>query len=172
MWLHGSCHCGAVCFSVESYTPYPYMRCYRSICRKTAGSGGYAINLMGQAQSLKVQGRGHVSSYQAKMGVERDSQEGKTSPARRHFCAICGSALWIEDPRWPEWVYPFASAIDTPLPVPPEQVHIMLDFATNWCAIPQGDHDVRFSRYPKESIADWHRRHSLYEEPGKEKGVD
>ncbi len=49
MLLEGSCHCGAVKFSVESYTPYPYMRCYCSICRKTAGGGGYTINIMGQA---------------------------------------------------------------------------------------------------------------------------
>ena len=37
----GSCHCGAVKFSLQSHTPYPYMRCYCSICRKTGGGGGY-----------------------------------------------------------------------------------------------------------------------------------
>jgi hypothetical protein len=52
MKLTGSCHCGAVKFSVESKTPYPYMRCYCSICRKTAGGGGYAINIMGDAATL------------------------------------------------------------------------------------------------------------------------
>ena len=41
--LEGSCHCGAVRFSVKSHTPQPYMHCYCSICRKTAGGGGYAI---------------------------------------------------------------------------------------------------------------------------------
>ncbi|HET7032062.1 MAG TPA: GFA family protein, partial [Casimicrobiaceae bacterium] len=54
MKLEGSCSCGAVTFSVSSQTPYPYMRCYCSICRKTAGGGGYAINIMGDAASLKV----------------------------------------------------------------------------------------------------------------------
>jgi hypothetical protein len=44
MRLEGSCHCGAVRFRVESHTPYPYMRCYCSICRKTQGGGGYAVN--------------------------------------------------------------------------------------------------------------------------------
>src|SRR5919107_6355871 len=43
--LRGSCHCGAVSFRVDSPTPYPYLACYCSICRKTAGGGGYAINL-------------------------------------------------------------------------------------------------------------------------------
>ncbi len=46
------------------------------------------------------------------------------STARRHFCKKCGSALWLWDPGWPELVHPFASAIDTDLPVPPERTHI------------------------------------------------
>ena len=45
MHLDGSCHCGSVKFSVRSAEPYPFMRCYCSICRKTAGGGGFAINL-------------------------------------------------------------------------------------------------------------------------------
>ena len=45
MHLHGSCHCGAVTFSLNSAHPYPFNICYCSICRKTAGGGGYAINL-------------------------------------------------------------------------------------------------------------------------------
>ena len=44
MLLEGSCRCGAVRFRVESPEPYPFMRCYCSICRKTVGGGGYAIN--------------------------------------------------------------------------------------------------------------------------------
>ena len=40
MLLRGSCHCGAVAFTLKSTTPYPYMRCYCSICRKTGGGGG------------------------------------------------------------------------------------------------------------------------------------
>ena len=45
MKLNGSCHCQAVRFTVDAASPCPYMRCYCSICRKTAGGGGYAINL-------------------------------------------------------------------------------------------------------------------------------
>jgi hypothetical protein len=94
MRLEGSCHCGSVRFSVESHTPYPFMRCYCSICRKTQGGGGYAINIMGEAATLVVRGK---------------------------------RALWVYDPRWPQWVYPFASAIDTPLPKAPDEVEIMLN---------------------------------------------
>ena len=48
MLLKGSCHCEAVHFSVESEHPYPFNLCYCSICRKTAGAGGFAINLGGR----------------------------------------------------------------------------------------------------------------------------
>ena len=50
MRLEGSCRCGAVRFALDSHTPYPYQRCYCSICRKSAGGGGYAINIMGVAR--------------------------------------------------------------------------------------------------------------------------
>ena len=52
--LTGSCRCGAVKFSCESHTPQPYQRCYCSICRKTAGGGGYAINLAADTRTLKI----------------------------------------------------------------------------------------------------------------------
>ena len=55
--LEGSCRCGAVHFTVMSHTPYPYQLCYCSICRKTAGGGGFAINLMGDYKTMKVQGQ-------------------------------------------------------------------------------------------------------------------
>ena len=72
----------------------------------------------------------------------------------------CASALWVWDPRWPEWVYPFASAIDTPLPKPPEEVEMMLDYAARWAEIPSDGH-VHFAEYPEESIIDWHRKRGL-----------
>ncbi len=155
MMLEGSCHCQAVRFSVESHTPYPYMRCYCSICRKTAGGGGYAINLMGLADTLKVGGRKDLAVYRARM------DDGTTSSARRHFCRCCGSALWLFDPQWPELVHPHASAIDTPLPVPPERVHIMLASRAPWVQVPKEPRDTRFDGYPEDSIEEWHDRHGL-----------
>ena len=78
-----------------------------------------------------------------------------------HFCARCGSALWVADPRWPEWVYPFASAIDTPLPKPPEEVELMLNYAPKWVDVPSGRGHTHFREYPREGIADWHARRGL-----------
>jgi hypothetical protein len=156
MKLKGSCHCQAVHFEVDSYTPYPFMYCYCSICRKTDGGGGYAINIMGQADTLKVTGAKNIKIYHAKM------PDGSRSSGRRRFCKQCGSCLWIDDPSWPQWIYPFASAIDTPLPKAPERIHMMLEFAASWCRIPRGKNDIHINLYPKDSIEKWHKRHKLY----------
>lgn len=159
MHLEGSCHCGAVRFRVESHTPYPYMRCYCSICRKTQGGGGYAINIMGEADTLEVRGKKNVSVYRARL--DQGGKRKTLSSARRHFCAKCASALWISDPRWPEWIYPFASAIDTPLPRPPEEVELMLDYAPKWVDVPKGAGHTHYRELPRESIADWHAKRGL-----------
>jgi hypothetical protein len=160
MRLDGSCHCGAVKFSVESHTPQPFMRCYCSICRKTAGGGGYAINIMGDAATLKVRGAKNVSVYRARI-KEKGNARATLSPGRRHFCAKCASALWLFDPTWPDLVHPFASAIDTPLPKPREDVEIMLNYAAPWVDIPKGPGHTHFREYPKESIAHWHEKRGL-----------
>jgi hypothetical protein len=150
MLLKGSCHCSAVRFTVRSETPYPYMWCYCSICRKTAGGGGYAINIMAQADTLKVKGRTQI--YRAVRGG-----------GERHFCPMCAAALWIWDRRWAESVYPFASAIDTPLPLPRERQLIFLGSRANWAEVPGRKGDRRFQKYPKESIRDWHATRGLLE---------
>ena len=74
MKLEGSCHCGAVRFSLESAQPYPFNLCYCSICRKTAGGGGFAINLGGEYDSLAVEGREHAAIYQARLVDEASGQ--------------------------------------------------------------------------------------------------
>ena len=160
MMLEGSCHCGAVRFEVRSAHPYPFNLCYCSICRKTAGGGGYAINLGAENETLRVEGEQHLRVYQAKI-ADPDSGATRESPARRHFCGTCGSALLVWDPRWPELVHPFASAIDSELPEAPERTHLMLDSKAGWVPLEPGPKDQRFDQYPEESIAEWHRRLGL-----------
>jgi hypothetical protein len=161
MQLEGSCHCGVVRFSLKSRTPYPYMQCYCTICRKTAGAGGYAINIMGEASSFRVTGEKNVTVYRARANEGADDIEQVLSPCQRHFCRVCGSALWVSDPRWPELIHPFASAIDTPLPKPPEHEHIMLESRAPWVEVPSGEYDRQFPEYPDDSIEEWHRQRSL-----------
>lgn len=154
MLLKGSCHCGSVKFELESPHPVPFNLCYCTICRKTAGGGGYAINLSAKAETLKIQGEQHLGIYHANI-------DGKQSPAERCFCKRCASMLWVYDARWPELVHPFASAIDFDLPAPLERTHLMLDSKANWVEVDAGSNDKRFPEYPEESIAQWHERLGL-----------
>ena len=147
MLLEGSCHCGAIRFRVESPEPYPFMRCYCSICRKTAGGGGYAVNLGALSGTLEVEGEDNLSVYNAKLYDRGDAGEVPASEAERNFCGLCGSFLCLFSPSYPE------------------RDHIMLDYAAPWCEVPSAPAERRFPEYPDESLADWHRRHGLRDDP-------
>jgi len=162
MLLKGSCHCGAVAFSVRSPHPYPFNLCYCSICRKTAGGGGCAINLSGDFATLTVEGDRHISVYRATLCDAAGAQT--VSQAERSFCRHCGSALWVWDPRWPELLHPFASAVDSELPTPPERTHLMLAFKKSWVQECFDPNDKKLDGYPDESIAAWHERLGLVDD--------
>ncbi len=157
MRLEGSCRCGAVRFALDSHTPQPYQLCYCTICRKTSGGGGAAINIMGLADSLTVEGREAIAIYRATI-------DGETSTGERNFCTRCATALWLFDESWPDLIHPFASAIDTPLPRPPERVHLMLADKPDWVEADVKPGDSTFEGYPEQSIEDWHRSRGLWVE--------
>jgi hypothetical protein len=152
--LEGSCHCGAVRFRLETNTPFPYQHCYCSICRKTQGGSGSAVNIMGWADSLEVEGAENITVYHANI-------DGAESDVERRFCGKCGSALWVYHDKWPELIHPFASAIDTELPRPDEVVHMMLEFKAPWIEVPAGKGHVHFDDYPDRSIEVWHEKQGL-----------
>ena len=147
-------------FHLESAHPYPFMRCYCSICRKTAGAGGYAINLSGDHRTLEIRGKIDIAVYRARV-LDEDTGRRRRSSGRRHFCKRCGSPLWLWDPQWPDLVHPHASTIDTELPVPPEHTHIMLASKPRWVEVQSKRRDKKFDEYPIESIAAWHQRLGL-----------
>ncbi len=160
MELRGSCHCGGVRFRLQSSHPYPFNLCYCSICRKTAGGGGYAINLSGDHRTLEIEGEENISVYHARL-TDPATGEVRESPGERRFCKLCGSALWVWGPHWPDLVHPFASAIDSELPTPPERTHLLLDSKASWVPLHTDPKDKSFERYPDESIAAWHQRLDL-----------
>jgi hypothetical protein len=101
---------------------------------------------------LEVEGRNHLGIYRAR--IERDGK-WVLSKHRRFFCRECGSHLWASHERWPDLVHPVAGAVDTPLPVPPSRVHMMVGSKANWVSDPP-EHEECFAEYPAESLADWH----------------
>lgn len=155
MQLEGSCHCRKVRFAVESETPYPFMYCHCSICRKT--SGLFGVNIMGLRRTLRVRGRKHLRVYRAVL--RRPGERPRRSRAERWFCGECGTHLYLLDERWDWGVWPNAAAIDTPLPQPPETVQLMLRFKPDW--VPDPGAGPRYDVWPELSIADWHEAHGL-----------
>jgi hypothetical protein len=129
------------------------MICYCSICRKVAGGLG-ACNIMGERKTLQVKGRPHLRVYHAV--IREKGERAVTSGAERWFCQRCGTHLYLLDGDWPDGVWPNAAAIDTPLPVPPHRVEIMLRYKPKW--VPTPPKAKRFPRYPELSIAEWHER--------------
>ena len=125
---------------------------------KTDGLTVAGTSVTRRDDPLKVTGKRTLKVYQIKL------EDGSESPAQRNFCGTCGSALWVFDPRWPEYVHPFASAIDTELPSTLERCHIMTDFAPKWVSIPGGKRNPHFAEYPDRSLEEWHRTRGLYDE--------
>jgi len=155
MRLQGSCHCQAVTFSVETLAPYPYARCYCSICRKTAGSGGFGIFMIAQADTLEIDGEDNIAKYHAKL------EDGGISLAERCFCMICGSQLWLFDPRWPTHLHPHASAFDTSLPKPPAHMDYFVASAAPWVEFHDGADIERIDGPYTVGMEDWHRDRGL-----------
>ncbi|HEU4458014.1 MAG TPA: GFA family protein [Methylibium sp.] len=156
--LEASCRCGKVRFSAESHAPVPFMRCYCSICRKTAGGGGYAINLHADKRSLRVEGETAV--YRAELADVHGAC--RVSGGERHFCAACATALWMFDPTYPELFHPFASAMDSALPKAPSSVHMMLASKARWVEPAIGAGDRCFDGHPEATLEDWHRERGLW----------
>ncbi|KAA1474695.1 hypothetical protein DENSPDRAFT_841319 [Dentipellis sp. KUC8613] len=158
--LKGSCHCGAVRFSVQSSTPVPYQLCVCSICRKVGGVGG-SVNLGAHSKTLKItQGKEHIKVYKAVM--DRDTPKEHFASSERNFCALCSSMLWLYDEHWPELLHPFASAIDSPELKPPETMVIVRnDSKPAYVRLPEGDKEVH-EVYGPFSIEEWHKKHGEY----------
>ena len=108
------------------------------------------INVMGEADTLKAEGQEHLRMYQP------DDEKLES-----HFYASCGSHLYVFLPDWPQWVYPFASAIDTSLPSPPEIFHVLLDEAADWVEVSEGEKHFHFRQNTEEPIEMWHQRLGL-----------
>jgi hypothetical protein len=153
--LLGSCQCGKVHFSVESETPVPFMFCFCSICRKTGGAA-FGCNIMGIRDTLTVRGTSSLRTYNAR--IREPGKKTVVSKAKRWFCVACGSHLYLTDDRWPAGIWPYVSAIDTPLPAPEHTISMMTRFKPTWVPRWLTGPGTSYPRYPKLSIAAWHEQ--------------
>lgn len=94
---------------------------------------------------------------------DRGTPNEEKCSSERNFCSNCSTMLWLWDHHWPELIHPFASAIDTELPVPDEMVCVLASSKPAWVRWPEGKksvHDV----YGDDSIEGWHKKHGLFME--------
>ncbi|OBT53883.1 hypothetical protein VE04_04358 [Pseudogymnoascus sp. 24MN13] len=160
MKLEGSCQCGGVEFTVDSNTPVPYQLCPCSICRKVGGNNG-AVDHGAITSSLDIKkGKELIKKYSAIK--DRGTKKEQKCTSERSFCSNCSTMLWNYDAEWPELIHPFASAIDTELPVPEEMVCILEGSKPEWVRWPEGK-KVVVKKYHL-SLEDWHREKGLYVE--------
>jgi hypothetical protein len=158
MLIEGSCQCGKVTFRADSETPVPFMYCFCSICRKCSG-GAFGCNIMARRETLKVTGRRHLRVHHAR--IHRARKPTEISEGERWFGGACGTHLYLLDDRWPDGVWPNAGAVDTPLPVAPEHVFMMVRYKPKWVPERLLENGDKFPEYPKLSIDDWHQQHGL-----------
>ncbi|KAI9674794.1 MAG: hypothetical protein M1817_001698 [Caeruleum heppii] len=154
MKLNGSCHCGSVVYELESHTPVPYQLCSCSICRKVGGYNG-SVNLGAQSKTLKIsKGEDVIKKYHAIV-------DGKQMSSERAFCGNCATMLWVFDASWPDLIHPFASSVDSNLPLPDEMVCVKANSKPDWVRLPEGKKSVH-QDYGEDSIEGWHKKHGFY----------
>ena len=110
-----------------------------------------------------VQGTGLMLILRRKYNAIKDqgTPNQQLCSSERNFCSNCSTMLWLWDHHWPELIHPFASAIDSELPVPDEMVCIMAGSKPDWVRWPEGKksvHDI----YGDDSLEDWHKKHNLF----------
>jgi hypothetical protein len=71
--------------------------------------------------------------------------------------------LWLWDKTWPELIHPFASAIDTDLPVAEEMVCVMNNSKPDWVRWPEGKKTI-YETYGETSLEGWHKKNGVYVE--------
>ncbi|KAG9118862.1 hypothetical protein FRC07_006415 [Ceratobasidium sp. 392] len=158
--LKGSCHCGAVRFKFLSNTPVPYqgnpvrpampMQYMPQGWRIYGKTLSNSVNIMGLTKSLSIEGESNLKSY-----TPKHSETGEPLTSKRFFCQNCASMLWLHDPTYADWIYPFASAIDSSLPKAENTLTIMRSSCPDYVPVPEGSSPLQ--KYGNESIEEWHK---------------
>ena len=121
-----------------------------------------AINLGAIASTLKVSSPEAASKIKKYHAIaDRGKPTEKRVNSERSFCSECGTHLWVFDDTWPGLIHPFASCIDTELPISEEMVVLMMKSKASWVRLPEGKTKL-YDEYPELSIDDWHKKHGVW----------
>ena len=119
----GSCLCGAVRFSVDSFKS-DVGHCHCSMCRKFHGAAFATI--------VSVEGFRWLQGEDALTAFVADNRTTRT------FCSRCGSSLTFSTPKAPPNVVEVAlAAFDDDVPVTPD-AHIFVGSRAHWTELADG----------------------------------
>ena len=129
MRLEGSCQCGAVTFRVDSPHPYPYQRCYCSVCRKTRGAAAMP-SISGRFRQPAGHGRQHNRSTSPAEGPEEPAPIAARPSV--HFCGRCAAPSGSTTPTGRSWSTPSPRPSIRPCRYRRNSTRIMLEFKPDW----------------------------------------
>ena len=114
----GACFCGAVRFTATLPTKW-VAHCHCSMCRRAHGAA--FVTWAGFEES-----RVAIEDPDARL-----TWFASSPPARRGFCATCGSTLFFRSERWPGELHIVLANFDAPLDRAP-QAHVFYDAHVEW----------------------------------------
>ena len=119
--VHGGCLCGAVRFEVRLPMQVS-AHCHCSMCRRAHGAAFVTWVRLPKEQLSIIAAPGRVAWYQS------------SEPARRGFCAVCGSSLFFESEDSQETTDVVLANIDGPNDLSP-QLHVFYDDRVDWIEV-------------------------------------
>jgi hypothetical protein len=133
--LGGGCLCGAVRYEITK--PLSGARyCHCTHCQRRTGTASSANGLVPREGFTLKSGRDQLHSYKPPTGVPK------------HFCVVCGSALFSADPFRDEQVVVRLGTLDRDPGVRPSYRQFV-ESAAAWEPIP----DDGLERYPRSASA-------------------
>jgi hypothetical protein len=120
----GRCLCGTVRFAVELPTLF-CVHCHCSMCQRAHGAGYVTWFGVPYARFRVLAGEDRLVRY-------RSSEHGT-----RTFCGTCGSTLFCESTRHPDWIDIVLANLEGPIDRTPAS-HIYFDDRAAWVEVADG----------------------------------
>ncbi|HEY8610074.1 MAG TPA: GFA family protein [Roseomonas sp.] len=149
MTIHeGGCICGAVRYETLA-EPLRVTTCHCQFCQRATGSA-YMVEPIFRREDLRVT-KGSPATYEHRSG-------GSGKLVHIHFCATCGTKLYLSFERFPTSCGVYAGTFDDPdwFEINPENAkHIFVEVARHETILPPGipafgEHAMRNDGAPQE----------------------
>jgi len=119
--VHGGCLCGAVRFEFDLPSRW-CAHCHCSLCRRAHGAAFVTWVGVPEKQFRLVAGEDKLVWFRS------------TPPARRGFCATCGTTLFFQSSRWPDEMHVVLSNVDEPIDRAPS-AHAYFGDRVHWIEV-------------------------------------